>query len=181
MTTPSFPSLLQIFFTARLMQQRQASPHTIASYGDSFRRLLQCSQMRHGVAPQKLAFEQVDAPLIAAFLEEMRTSRSISAGSRNLRLTAIRSFFRDAMPLKGHSRKMPLKSKEQKSLSPLNHGDRHNAKRRRRGTQIQSTKLPAQPDQPVSPIPTIINNLKRLPDAENTRRQSGFGCVRSRI
>ena len=41
MTTPSFPSLLQGFFTGRLMQQRQASPHTIGSYRDSFRLFLQ--------------------------------------------------------------------------------------------------------------------------------------------
>lgn len=96
MTTPSFPSLLQGFFTRRLMQQRQASPHTIGSYRDSFRLLLQFAQKQLGVAPQKLTFEQVDAPLIAAFLEEMQTSRGISTASRNLRLTAIRSFFRYA-------------------------------------------------------------------------------------
>ena len=96
MTTPSFPSLLKRFFTCRLMQQRQASPHTISSYRDSFRLLLQFARKRLGVAPQKLTFEQIDAPLITAFLEDMQTSRGISAGSRNLRLTAIRSFFRYA-------------------------------------------------------------------------------------
>jgi len=96
MTTPSFPSLLQGFFTRRLMQQRQASPHTIGSYRDSFRLFLQFAHKRLGVVPQKLAFEQIDAPLITAFLEDMQTSRGISAGSRNLRLTAIRSFFRYA-------------------------------------------------------------------------------------
>ena len=96
MTTPSFASLLQGFFTNRLMQQRQASPHTIASYRDSFRLLLQFAQKRIGVAPQKLSLEQIDAPLIAAFLEDMQTRRGICAGSRNLRLTAIRSFFRYA-------------------------------------------------------------------------------------
>ncbi len=96
MTTPSFASLLQGFFTNRLMQQRQASPHTIASYRDSFRLLLQFAQKRIGVAPQKLSLEQVDAPLIAAFLEDMQTRRGVCAGSRNLRLTAIRSFFRYA-------------------------------------------------------------------------------------
>jgi site-specific recombinase XerD len=96
MMTPSFASLLQGFFTDRLMQQRQASPHTIASYRDSFRLLLQFAQKRIGVAPQKLSLEQIDAPLIAAFLEDMQTRRGICAGSRNLRLTAIRSFFRYA-------------------------------------------------------------------------------------
>ena len=96
MTTPSFPSLLQGFFTRRLMQQRQASPHTICSYRDSFRLLLQFAQRRFGIAPHKLSFEQVDAPLIAAFLEDLQASRGIGAASRNLRLTAIRSFFRYA-------------------------------------------------------------------------------------
>ena len=37
----SFAPLLERFFTQRLMQQRQASPHTISSYRDSFRQFLQ--------------------------------------------------------------------------------------------------------------------------------------------
>lgn len=96
MTTPSFPSLLQGFFTRRLMQQRQASPHTIGSYRDSFRLLLQFAQQHLGVAPQRLKFEQIDAPLIASYLDDLQASRGIGAASRNLRLTAIRSFFRYA-------------------------------------------------------------------------------------
>jgi site-specific recombinase XerD len=96
MTAPTFQTLLQGFFTSRLMQQRQASPHTISSYRDSFRLLLQFAQRRIGVAPQRLAFEQIDAPLIAAFLEDLQSARGASASSRNLRLTAIRSFFRYA-------------------------------------------------------------------------------------
>ena len=94
MTAPDFSALLQGFFTRRLMQQREASAHTIASYRDCFRQLLRFAQARLGVAPQRLKFEQIDAPLIAAFLEDLQTSRGIGAGSRNLRLTAIRSFFR---------------------------------------------------------------------------------------
>ena len=97
MTTPTFSTLLQGFFTRRLMQQRQASPHTIGSYRDSFRLLLlQFTQKQLGVAPQRLGFEQVDAPLVAAFLDDMQSSRGVGASSRNLRLTAIRSFFRYA-------------------------------------------------------------------------------------
>ena len=74
MTAPGFPALLQGFFTRRLMQQRQVSPHTIASYRDCFRQLLRFAQDRLGVAPQHLKFEQVDAPLIAAFLEDLQSS-----------------------------------------------------------------------------------------------------------
>lgn len=94
MIAPGFPALVQGFFTRRLMQQRQASAHTIASYRDSFRLLLRFAQRRLGVAPQRLGFEQIDAPLIVAFLDDLQASRGISAASRNLRLTAIRSFFR---------------------------------------------------------------------------------------
>ena len=42
----SFAPLLERFFTQRLMQQRQASPHTISSYRDSFRQFLKFAQKR---------------------------------------------------------------------------------------------------------------------------------------
>ncbi len=93
---PSFPELLQRFFTERLIQQRRASPHTITSYRDTFRLLLRFAQARLGKSPTQLTFEQVDAPLITAFLDDLESNRGITARSRNLRLTAIRSFFRYA-------------------------------------------------------------------------------------
>jgi site-specific recombinase XerD len=95
-TTLHFPTLLQRFFTQRLMQQRRASPHTIGSYRDSFRLLLHFAQARLGKPPTQLTFEQIDAPFIAAFLDELQKERGIAARTRNLRLTAIRSFFRYA-------------------------------------------------------------------------------------
>lgn len=95
-STPSFPALLQRFFTDRLMRQRRASPHTISSYRDTFRLLLRFAQTRLGKPPMQLAFEQINAPLIAAFLDDLEQGRKIVPRSRNLRLTAIRSFFRFA-------------------------------------------------------------------------------------
>lgn len=95
-STVSFPTLLQAFFTRRLMQQRRASPHTIGSYRDTFRLLLQFVQAKIGQPPSQLAFEQIDAPLIAEFLHDLEETRGSTARSRNLRLTAIRSFFRYA-------------------------------------------------------------------------------------
>jgi site-specific recombinase XerD len=94
--TVSFPMLLERFFTQRLMQQRRASLHTISSYRDTFRLLLYFAQARLGRPPTQLAFEQIDAPLIAGFLNDLESTRGITARSRNLRLTAIRSFFRYA-------------------------------------------------------------------------------------
>ena len=72
------------------MSQRQASPHTVGSYRDTFRLLLHFAQQRLHEPPTQIAFEEMDAPLIAAFLDELEKSRGISARSRNLRLTAIR-------------------------------------------------------------------------------------------
>lgn len=95
-STVSFPGLLQRFFTERLMQQRQASPHTISSYRDTFRLLLRFAYKRLHKPPDHLAFEDINAPLVTAFLNDMEQTRAISARTRNLRLTAIRSFFRYA-------------------------------------------------------------------------------------
>jgi site-specific recombinase XerC len=46
MITTCFPSLLQSFFTDHLLRQRQASPHTVAGYRDSFHLLLKFAQER---------------------------------------------------------------------------------------------------------------------------------------
>jgi site-specific recombinase XerD len=95
-TSLSFAPLLEGFFTQRLMQQRRASPHTIASYRDTFRLLLQFSQERLRKAPSCLALDDVDASLVLAFLDEQEQRRGVGARTRNLRLTAIHSFFRYA-------------------------------------------------------------------------------------
>jgi site-specific recombinase XerD len=89
----SFATLLQRFFTERLMQQRQASPHTISSYRDTFRLLLQFTLKRLHKPPARVVFEDIDAPLISAFLDDLQNSRGITARSRNIRLAAVRSFF----------------------------------------------------------------------------------------
>jgi site-specific recombinase XerD len=88
--------LLQRFFMQRLIQQRQVSPHTISSYRDTFRMLLKFAQQRLHKPPTRLYFEHVDAPLIVAFLDHLEKQRRLTARSRNLRLTAIHSFFRYA-------------------------------------------------------------------------------------
>src|SRR5437870_12858068 len=95
-TLPSFPALLERFFTQRLMQQRPASPHTISSYRDTFRQFLKFVEQRLHKPPSRLNFEEIDAPLIIAFLDGLEKRQGLSVRSRNLRLTAIRSFFRYA-------------------------------------------------------------------------------------
>lgn len=96
MTTPvSFAALLEPFFTQRLMQQRQVSPHTISSYRDTFCQFLKFVQQRLHKPPSRLNFEEIDAPLIVAFLDGLE-KHGLSVRSRNLRLTALHSFFRYA-------------------------------------------------------------------------------------
>lgn len=92
----NFPGLLQAFFTDRLMRQRQASPHTIASYRDTFRLLLEFVQLRLKKAPSALALDDLDAPLLGEFLDDLESRRGISARTRNVRLAAIHSFFKYA-------------------------------------------------------------------------------------
>ena len=90
----SFPILLESFFTKRLIAQRRASPHTIGSYRDTFRLLLQFAEKRLGKAPSRLTLEDLQAPFLGVFLDNLESTRSNGARSRNLRLTAVRSFFR---------------------------------------------------------------------------------------
>ena len=89
-STPSFSFLLETFFTRRLMTQRQASAHTIKSYRDTFRLLLQFAQKELGKSPSKLAIPDLNAALIGAFLDNLERTRANACRSRNVRLTAIR-------------------------------------------------------------------------------------------
>jgi integrase/recombinase XerD len=91
-TTLSFPSLLETFFTERLVRQQQASPHTIASYRDTFCLLLRFVQQRLHQAPSALTLADLDAPVISAFLDDLEHERGTSPRSRNVRLAAIHAF-----------------------------------------------------------------------------------------
>ena len=93
-TAARLAPLLGHFFTQRLMLQRQASPHTISSYRDTFRQFLTFAHRRLRQRPSRLNIERLDAPLIMAFLDELEKQRGLTVRSRNLRLTAIHSFFR---------------------------------------------------------------------------------------
>jgi len=95
-TQISLAPLLERFFTERLMQQRQVSPHTISSYRDTFRLLLTFIHQRLRTPPARLVFDAIDAPLVVAFLDQLEKTRGLSPRSRNLRLTAVHSFFRYA-------------------------------------------------------------------------------------
>jgi integrase/recombinase XerD len=96
MTSANLAALLEAFFTDRLIGQRRVSPHTVASYRDTFRLLLRFAQRELGKSPSNLAITDLNAKLVSAFLDNLEKARGNACRSRNLRLTAIRSFFRHA-------------------------------------------------------------------------------------
>jgi integrase/recombinase XerD len=87
---------LQAFFTDRLIRQRQASGHTIAAYRDTWRLLLGFAATTIGLPPSQLDLADLDAPLIAGFLDHLELERRNSVRTRNARLAAIHSLFRYA-------------------------------------------------------------------------------------
>ena len=93
MAKPNFAALLQAYFTDRLMGQRNASPHTIASHRDTFRLLLEFAQKSLKKAPTALALADLDASFVGRFLEHVEKDRGNTPQTRNVRLAAIHSFF----------------------------------------------------------------------------------------
>lgn len=84
---------LQAFFTDRLAHQVGASAHTITAYRDTWRLLLTFTATRIGIAPTKLDIADVDAALVATFLDHLEAERGNSIRTRNGRLAAIHSTF----------------------------------------------------------------------------------------
>ena len=93
MISAGLPSLLQSFFTDRLLRQRRASPHTIAGYRDSFRLLLHFAKERLGKAPSNVTIEDLNVRFVGDFLDDLEKRRKNSARTRNIRLAAVHSFF----------------------------------------------------------------------------------------
>ncbi|MCG8651423.1 MAG: site-specific integrase [Pirellulales bacterium] len=93
MKTYPLPVYVQRFFVERLTAQLRASPHTVASYRDTFRLLLNYAADQLGRAPTDLRLADIDAELVGGFLSFVESERGNSARTRNARLSAIRSFF----------------------------------------------------------------------------------------
>jgi site-specific recombinase XerD len=85
---------IEAFLREHLVRHRGASQHTCDSYAYSFQSLFEFASQKLKVAPSALMLEQLDAALISSFLEYLETARGNSAETRNIRLAALRSFFR---------------------------------------------------------------------------------------
>lgn len=93
MSAANLAGHLQRFFTDRLLGQLGASPHTVASYRDTFRLLLKFATQHHRRQASELKVQDLDAKLVGAFLKHLEQDRRNSVRSRNTRLSAIHAFF----------------------------------------------------------------------------------------
>jgi len=82
------------FLRERLPVEMMASPNTCDTYAYAFQLLFEFASKKLKVSPSDLCLEQLDAPLILAFLAHLENERHCCPSSRNARLTAIKSFFR---------------------------------------------------------------------------------------
>ena len=83
---------LTAFFQERLAVELHASVNTCDSYAYAFKLLLGYASKRLKCTPSRIEFEQIDAPLVVAFLNDLQATRANGSGSRNARLAAIKSF-----------------------------------------------------------------------------------------
>ena len=94
-TSPSLVSPhVQAFFADHLRQHKRLSPQTVASCRDTFRLLLNFMKQTTGIEPSALCLTDLDAPTILAFLDYLERQRGNRVRSRNIRLSALRTFFR---------------------------------------------------------------------------------------
>lgn len=93
---PSFPALVQQFFTEYLVAQRAVSPRTVACYRDALMLFLDFASGKLGKAPTAMRLADIRPDLILAFLDHLEHERKNSIRSRNLRLTALRAFLKFA-------------------------------------------------------------------------------------
>ena len=85
---------ISAFLLERLPVERRASPHTQDSYSYAFQLLFRFTSERLKIPPSALHVEQIDAPLVLEFLSDLERNRGNGASTRNVRLAAIKSFFR---------------------------------------------------------------------------------------
>ncbi len=87
------PALLRAFFYEWLVEQRNASGHTVRSYRDTWRLFLRFVAQRHHRTVAQLRLEDLTGAEVGAFLQYIEKERGDSIGTRNCRLAALRSFF----------------------------------------------------------------------------------------
>ena len=120
-------SHLGVFLRQHLPRDRNASHHTVLSYADSFQLLVCFTAERLGVRPCRIEIEQLTAPLILDFLDNLERERNNTVGTRNVRLAAFKSFFRyleyrapACLDLAHQVHAIPMKRRDEALVESLN-------------------------------------------------------------
>ncbi len=90
--TPIAPHITA-FLRDHLPRVRSASEHTCDAYSYAFQLLFEYASGVLKCRPAQLQLEQLDAPLVLAFLAQLESRRGCSPSTRNARLAAVKSFF----------------------------------------------------------------------------------------
>jgi site-specific recombinase XerD len=91
---PNLACLLESFFRSRLVEQRNVSPLTVATYRDALRLFVLYASRHAKREACRLEVQDLDRDMVLGFLQHVEQDRGNGPRTRNARLTAIRSFFR---------------------------------------------------------------------------------------
>lgn len=94
MTPTDFANHLSQYLSVYLPGVSGLSTNTIASRRDSFMLLLQYLRDVKGIAPEKTAISTLTPELISSFLNWLESEQGCRISTRNLRLSALKAFFR---------------------------------------------------------------------------------------
>jgi site-specific recombinase XerD len=117
----NFAECLTLYFTNFLQLQRGLSANTISSYSDTFLLLFKFLREEYAIPPEKISFDKIDSTKIVCFCQWLEEKRNSSIKTRNLRLTAIHSFYRFVLTMNPHMIQIckliieiPMKKEEEK-------------------------------------------------------------------
>lgn len=93
-TTKNFSYFLEKFFQKYLVGELGTSSHTIRSYRDTFLLLMEFAKDKYKLSPEKIKLETLSKTFILDFLDWLEDTKGNAISTRNVRLAALRSFFR---------------------------------------------------------------------------------------
>jgi site-specific recombinase XerD len=94
MTAAMLSTLVTDFFIVHLGKERNASQHTVMAYRDSLKMFLCFAARLRSHTIDRLELEDLSVEVVLEFLNYLEKDRGNTVHTRNLRLTAIHSFFR---------------------------------------------------------------------------------------
>jgi integrase/recombinase XerD len=124
--SPFLPDSIKRFFSHYLPVQKGLATNTVLAYRDALKLLLCYAADTRKKSVEELSVQDLDEPLVLAFLDHLETVRACSSRTRNARLAAIRAYFGflaredpELLPQCQRIRGIPLKRTEHKTVEYL--------------------------------------------------------------